>query len=101
RRGYESIISSARKYVYIQSPYLIPEDSVLEALVIAARSGIDVRIMIPCIPDHPFVYRATEYYAKYLLNNVVKFYKYDNGFIHSTTMLSRSNIDSLVSVNMH
>ena len=88
RRGYESIISSARKYVYIQSPYLIPEDSVLEALVIAARSGIDVRIMIPCMPDHPFVYRATEYYAKYLVNNGVKVYKYNNGFIHSKTMVS-------------
>lgn len=100
RRGYESIISSARKYVYIQSPYLIPEDSVLEALVIAARSGIDVRIMIPCMPDHPFVYRATEYYAKYLVNNGVKVYKYDNGFIHSKTMVSGSNIASVGSANM-
>ncbi len=100
RRGYESIISSARKYVYIQSPYLIPEDSVLEALVIAARSGIDVRIMIPCMPDHPFVYRATEYYAKYLVNNGVKVYKYNNGFIHSKTMVSGSNIASVGSANM-
>lgn len=100
RRGYESIISSARKYVYIQSPYLIPEDSVLEALVIAARSGIDVRIMIPCMPDHPFVYRATEYYAKYLVNNGVKVYKYDNGFIHAKTMVSGNNIASVGSANM-
>lgn len=100
RRGYESIISSARKYVYIQSPYLIPEDSVLEALVIAARSGIDVRIMIPCMPDHPFVYRATEYYAKYLVNNGVKVYKYNNGFIHAKTMVSGSNIASVGSANM-
>lgn len=100
RRGYESIISSARKYVYIQSPYLIPEDSVLEALVIAARSGIDVRIMIPCMPDHPFVYRATEYYARYLVNNGVKVYKYNNGFIHAKTMVSGSNIASVGSANM-
>ncbi|MGN1279696.1 MAG: cardiolipin synthase, partial [Limosilactobacillus sp.] len=83
RRGYESIISSARKYVYIQTPYLIPGEPILESLIIAARSGIDVRIMIPCMPDHPFVYRATEYYAKYLVNNGVKVYKYNNGFIHA------------------
>ena len=99
RRGYESIISSARKYVYIQTPYLIPGEPILESLVIAARSGIDVRIMIPCMPDHPFVYRATEYYAKYLVNNGVKVYKYDNGFIHAKTMVSGNNLASVGSAN--
>lgn len=99
RRGYESIISSVRKYVYIQTPYLIPGEPILESLVIAARSGIDVRIMIPCMPDHPFVYRATEYYAKYLVNNGVKVYKYDNGFIHAKTMVSGNNLASVGSAN--
>ena len=99
RRGYESIISSARKYVYIQTPYLIPGEPILESLVIAVRSGIDVRIMIPCMPDHPFVYRATEYYAKYLVNNGVKVYKYNNGFIHAKTMVSGSNLASVGSAN--
>lgn len=99
RRGYESIISSARKYVYIQTPYLIPGEPILESLVIAARSGIDVRIMIPCMPDHPFVYRATEYYAKYLVNNGVKVYKYNNGFIHTKTMVSGDNLSSVGSAN--
>lgn len=99
RRGYESIISSARKYVYIQTPYLIPEESILEALVVAARSGIDVRVMIPCMPDHPFVYRATEYYAKYLVNNGVKVYKYNHGFLHAKTMVSGDNLASVGSAN--
>lgn len=99
RRGYESIISSARKYVYIQTPYLIPGEPILESLIIAARSGIDVRVMIPCKPDHPFVYRATEYYAKYLVNNDVKVYKYDNGFIHAKTMVSGNNLASVGSAN--
>lgn len=99
RRGYESIISSAHKYVYIQTPYLIPGEPILESLVIAARSGIDVRVMIPCMPDHPFVYRATEYYAKYLVNNNVKVYKYNNGFIHAKTMVSGNNIASVGSAN--
>ena len=99
RRGYEGIIASAKEYVYIQTPYLIPEDSILESLIIAANSGVDVRIMIPCMPDHPFVYRATEYYAKYLVANGVKVYKYNDGFIHAKTMVSGSNISSVGSAN--
>lgn len=99
RRAYEEIIAQAQKYVYIQTPYLIPGDSILESLIIAAKSGVDVRIMIPCMADHPFVYRATEYYAKYLVNQGVKVYKYDNGFIHAKTMVSGSNIASVGSAN--
>lgn len=99
RRGYEGIIATARKYVYIQSPYLIPESSVLEALIIAAKIGVDVRIMVPCMPDHPFVYRMTEYYAKYLVHNGVKVYRYDNGFIHAKTIVSGTNIASVGSAN--
>lgn len=99
RRGYQGIIAGAKKYIYIQTPYLIPEESILEALIIAANSGIDVRIMIPCMPDHPFVYRATEYYAKYLVAHNVKVYKYNDGFIHAKTMVSGSNISSVGSAN--
>ncbi|WP_251716212.1 cardiolipin synthase [Lactobacillus agrestimuris] len=99
RRGYEGIIAGARKYVYIQTPYLIPEPPVLEALIIAAKSGVDVRIMVPDMADHAFVYRATEYYAKYLTANGVKVYKYDNGFIHAKTIVSGSNISSVGSAN--
>lgn len=99
RRGYEGIIAGAKKYIYIQTPYLIPEESILEALIIAANSGIDVRIMVPCMPDHPFVYRATEYYAKYLVAHGVKVYKYNDGFIHAKTMVSGSNISSVGSAN--
>ena len=99
-RGYQKIISTAQRYLYIQSPYLIPEDSILESLVIAALSGVDVRIMIPCKPDHPFVYRATEYYAKYLVNNGVKVYRYDNGFLHAKTMIADDTIASVGSANL-
>lgn len=98
-RAYEEIIAQAQNYVYIQTPYLIPGDSILEALIISAKSGVDVRIMIPSMPDPPFVYRATEYYAKYLVNHGVKVYKYDNGFIHAKTIVSGSNIASVGSAN--
>lgn len=99
RRAYEDIIATAKDYVYIQTPYLIPEAPILEALIIAAKSGVDVRVMVPCMADHVFVYRATEYYAKYLTNNGVKVYKYNHGFIHAKTMVSGSSISSVGSAN--
>lgn len=60
--NYLHLIHSARNHVYIQTPYFIPDASILDALKIASRSGVDVRIMIPCKPDHPFVYWATYSY---------------------------------------
>lgn len=99
-RGYQGIITSAREYVYIQTPYLIPEDAILEALIIAAKEGIDVRIMIPDRPDHPFVYRATEYFARYLTQNGVKVYAYHHGFLHAKTIVSGAHIASVGSANL-
>lgn len=100
RRGYERMITLSQRYLYIQSPYLIPEPSVLEALINAARSGVDVRVMFPSMPDHPFVYRASEYYAKYLVNNGVRVFKYDNGFLHAKTMVADDRLASVGSANM-
>ena len=66
----------------------------INALLVAVRSGVDVRIMIPCMPDHPFIYRATQYYANYLHKRGIKIYIYDSGFIHAKTMV----IDELAMV---
>lgn len=86
------MILSAEKSVWIQTPYLIPDDSMINALLIAVRSGIDVRIMIPCMPDHPFIYRATQYFANYLHVRGVKIYMYQNGFLHAKTMIIDNEI---------
>ena len=56
--GFVKMILAAEKSIWIQTPYLIPDDSMMNALEIAIHSGVDVRIMIPCMPDHPFIYRA-------------------------------------------
>ena len=69
----------------MQSPYFIPDQSYINALKMAANAGVDV--MIPCKPDHPFVYWATFSYAAELLNSGVKIYTYQNGFIHSKVMM--------------
>lgn len=99
KKGYIKLINSAKKYIYIQTPYLIPDDSVIEALDIAVSSGVQVRIMIPCMPDHAFVYRATQYYAKDLTNIGVEIYQYNNGFLHAKTVVIDEMVASVGSAN--
>ncbi len=72
KAGFVRMIFLQKKSVWIQTPYLIPDDSMINALLVAVRSGVDVRIMIPCMPDHPFIYRATQYYANYLHKRGIK-----------------------------
>lgn len=99
KQGYLQIINKAQKYIYIQSPYFIPDESINEALKIAAASGVDVRLMIPNKPDHPFVYWATYSYAGDLLPYGVKLYIYENGFLHAKTIVSDNAICSVGSCN--
>ncbi|UQS87224.1 cardiolipin synthase [Nicoliella spurrieriana] len=98
--GYIKLIQMAERTCWIQSPYLIPDDSMIDALRIAAMSGVDVRIMVPCKPDHPFVYRATQYYAHQLAEDGVKIYFYQDGFIHAKTMVIDGQVGSVGSANL-
>ncbi len=84
----------------IQTPYFIPDASVLDALKIAALSGIDVRLMIPNKPDHPFVYWATYSHVGELLKTGGKVYIYENGFIHAKTMIADGKIATVGTANI-
>lgn len=83
RDTYLRLIHKAVRSIYIQTPYFIPDESILAALLIAARSGVEVNIMIPCKPDHPFVYWATYSYVGDLVLAGANCYTYENGFIHA------------------
>ena len=80
------MITGAKQSIYIQTPYLVPDSPMLESLAMAARSGLDVRIMIPSMPDHPFVYRTTLYNAGKLIQEGAHIYIYRNGFLHAKTL---------------
>jgi cardiolipin synthase len=83
RDTYLQMMHKAEHHIYIQTPYFIPDDTILSALTIAAQTGVDVRLMIPCKPDHPFVYWATYSYMGNLLEAGAKCYTYENGFLHA------------------
>lgn len=85
---YKQIINYAKKYVYITTPYLIIEDDMRQALITAVKSGIDVRIITPYIPDKKNVKRLTNYNYGQLLEAGIKIYEYKPGFIHAKTIIN-------------
>ena len=98
--GYNKMLTEANKSIYIQTPYFVPDESMFVALRIAALAGLDVRIMIPANPDHPFVYWAALSYLGDLLDSGVRCYEYENGFIHSKTIMIDSKVCSVGTANM-
>lgn len=99
KRTFMKMITKAEKNIYIQTPYLVPDDPMLESLSMAARSGVDVKIMIPCKPDHPFVYRTTLYNAGKLINEGVKIFIYNDGFLHAKTISVDGEVCAVGSAN--
>lgn len=100
RNNYLWLMNNAKDHIYIQSPYFIPDEAVLSALLVAAMSGIDVKIMIPCKPDHIFVYWAGYSYIGELLDAGVKFYTYQPGFLHVKGVMMDGMVCSFGTANM-
>lgn len=98
--GYLKMITSAQQSIHIQSPYFIPDQSFLDAIKIAALGGVNVNIMIPNKPDHPFVYWATYNNVASLLDAGVNIFHYDNGFLHSKILLIDDEVASVGTTNM-
>ncbi|GAA0434989.1 cardiolipin synthase [Lentibacillus halophilus] len=100
KNGYMKMITSAKDYIYMQTPYFIPDDSLLDALKIASLSGVDVRLMVPDKPDHMFVYWATLFHVGELLKSGANVYIYHNGFIHAKTLVVDDTIASVGTANI-
>ena len=96
---YRLMMTGAQKFLYITTPYLIIEENMINELIVAASSGIDVRIITPFIPDKKTVKLLTNYNYGKLLKAGVKIYEYKPGFIHAKTIIN--DISAVVgSINM-
>ena len=97
---YTQLIYTAERFLYITTPYLALEEDMLRALCIAAEGGVDVRLMLPGIPDKKSVYRVAESYFGELLRHGVKIYLYTPGFLHNKSVMVDRNVALIGSPNM-
>ena len=97
---YTHMIAKAKKSVYIMTPYLIIENSMVAELSLAAKSGVDVRIITPHRWDKRFVHFTTRSYYRELITAGVKIFEYTPGFIHAKTIVCDGEIATVGSANM-
>ena len=100
KNAYMKMINNAKKYVYLETPYFVPDSPMLEALKLSALSGVDVRLIIPGKPDHVFMKWAASAYIGDLLNAGAKVYLYQNGFIHAKTIVADGKVCTVGTANM-
>lgn len=99
RNSYLKMINNAKKSIIIETPYLILDETINVSLKLAVASGVNVKIIIPGVPDKKAIYLATLSYAKELIDSGVEVYTY-NGFMHSKIMLVDDDIVNVGSANM-
>lgn len=97
---YLNMIHRATDYVYITTPYLIVDNEMITALTLAAKSGVDVRIITPRIPDKKAVFMITRSFYEPLTKAGVKIYEYVPGFIHAKMMVADDNYAVVGSINL-
>ncbi|SDS19287.1 cardiolipin synthase [Polaribacter sp. KT25b] len=97
---YYAIINSAKKYVYITNPYIIPGEAIKEALQVAAMSGVDVRLLLSANSDSFIVKWNVRSYFETLLESGVKIYLNPDGFLHSKVIISDDELTSIGTANL-
>lgn len=97
---YLQLIASAQKMLYITTPYYAVEEDMQRALCISADAGVDVRLLVPAIPDKKFAYMVAETYWGELMEHGVKIYKYTPGFLHAKSVLVDREVALVGSTNM-
>lgn len=97
---YMNIINRAKHYVYICTPYLIIDNEMMTALCLAAKSGVDVKIMTPGIPDKKMVFLLTQSYYEQLIQAGVEIYEYQPGFLHAKSFVCDDEIGVVGTINL-
>lgn len=96
---YMQMITGAQRYMYIETPYLILDDGMLSAMILAAKSGVEIKIITPAIPDKKLVFMTTRSYYKPLIDVGVKIYEFTPGFIHSKVAICDDSIAAVGTPN--
>lgn len=99
RDNFLKLITGAKKYIYLETPYFIPDETILSALKIAAVSGVKIKIVIPNKGDHPFIYWVNQAFLGELLEYGIDFYHYTNGFLHGKFMIVDDIVATMGSAN--
>ena len=97
---YLNILAQAHHYVYIYTPYLAVGEEMLDALKNAAKRGVDVRLVLPGVPDKKIVFRLSRSYYLPLLRAGVRIYEYTPGFLHAKCFVSDDRVAVVGSINM-
>ena len=97
---YLNIINMAERYVYIFTPYLIIDHEMITALCLAAKRGVDVRIVTPNVPDKKIIFWMTQSYYSWLADAGVKIYQFTDGFIHAKCFVCDDEIATVGTINM-
>jgi cardiolipin synthase len=100
RQSYFALINSAQKSIKITTPYLIPDEGIILALKTAALSGVDIKIILPGIPDKKIVYWASQSYFDELMEAGIQIFLYRPGFIHAKIVSVDGEVASLGSANL-
>lgn len=98
--NYINLIDSAKKYVYITTPYLVVDHTMVTAICNAARRGVDVRIVIPHIPDKKIVFNITKSNFPYFSKAGVRMYQYTPGFIHAKMLIADDQVAFVGTINL-
>ena len=97
---YVNILNQATRYCYIMTPYLIIDTELINALILAAKRGVDVRILTPGIPDKKLVWRITRSYYRQLIQGGVRIFEYTPGFVHAKVFVADDCVATVGTVNL-
>ncbi len=95
-----NMINTAQEYIYMSTPYLVIDNEMMTALILAAKRGVDVRIITPGIPDKKYVYILTQSYYPQLVKGGVKIYQYDPGFVHAKSFVCDDKFAIVGTINL-
>ncbi len=99
-RVYIEILNGARNYVHIMTPYLVPGYELLRAMIYAARRGVDVKLLLPYIPDKKYAFALAHTYYAQLMEAGIRIYEYTPGFVHSKVFVSDDRVAVVGAINL-